>query len=79
MSLALVGPTATGTAAVALQTLPGPLNDPLGALLAALVVVALVLFIGRYVMSVAWRIIKIAIVLVGLAWLVITVAPMLGL
>jgi hypothetical protein len=38
-----------------------------------------VLFIGRYVMSVAWRIIKIAIVLVGLAWLVITVAPMLGL
>jgi hypothetical protein len=74
--------TLTATAAVvslqSMPTLPELVASPLGKLLAALVVVALILFIGRYVMSVAWRIVKIAIVVVGVAWLALTVLPMLG-
>lgn len=78
-------PTLQGSAAdaaVALQgnpALPEALGGPFGSLLVALVVVALIVFIGRYVMSVAWRLVKIAIVIVGLAWLVLTILPMLGL
>lgn len=78
-------PTLQGSAAQAIVTLqempvlPEPLGGPFGSLLVALVVVALILFIGRFVMSVAWRLVKIAIVVVGLAWLVLTVAPMVGL
>lgn len=66
---------------VPLQEMPADLGlagSPLGNLLVALVVIALILFIGRYVMSVAWRILKIAIVVVGLLWLVSVVLPMLG-
>lgn len=69
-------------AAVTLQAnpaLPAALGGPFGSLLVALVVVALIVFIGRYVMSVAWRLVKIAIVIVGAAWLVLTILPMLGL
>jgi hypothetical protein len=68
-------------APVLLQEAPATpefLGGPVGTLLAALVVIALILFIGRYVMSVAWRIVKIAIVLVGIAWLVLNVLPALG-
>lgn len=77
-------PTADAAAAalVPLQELPASpelAGGPIGSLLVALVVIALVLFIGRYVMSVAWRILKIAIVVVGLVWLASVVAPMLGL
>jgi hypothetical protein len=75
LSTALVGTLA----ALPLQEIPaapGPLGGPLGTLLMALVVIALVLFLGRSVMSVAWRVVKLAVVLVGLAWLALTVAPM---
>lgn len=66
---------------VPLQELPADLplgGSPLGNLLVALVVIALILFIGRYVLSMAWRILKIAIVVVGIVWLVSVVLPMLG-
>jgi len=74
-------PVTAAAAAAALAPLqvlpgvPGLAGSPLGNLLVALVVVALVLFVGRFVMSVAWSILRIAIVVVGLLWLVSIVAP----
>lgn len=61
-----------------LQATPELLATPLGKLLVALVVVALVLVVGRFVMNMAWRLLKIAIVLVGIAWLVAVVLPEIG-
>jgi hypothetical protein len=81
--MSLLPTAATAAAAlVPLQELPASpelAGGPIGNLLVALVVIALVLFVGRFVLSVAWRILKVAIVVVGLAWLFVTVAPMLGL
>ena len=77
MSLPVTAATAAA-AHVSLQALPTSpelAGGPLGNLLVALVVVALVLFIGRFVMSVAWSVLRIAIVVVGLLWLVSVVAP----
>lgn len=56
----------------------GLFASPLGKLLAALVVVAVVLFVGRFVMNVAWRLLRIAIVLVGAAWFVSVFTPGMG-
>jgi hypothetical protein len=66
------------TAVAVLQSLPAPdalAGSPLGSLLVALVVVALVVFVGRFVLSVAWRLVRIAIVLVGVAWLLSVFVP----
>lgn len=57
----------------------GLLATPLGKLLVALVVIALVLILGRLVMNLAWRLLKIAIIIVGLLWLVSVVIPSIGL
>lgn len=54
-------------------------GTPLGKLLVALVVLALVLFVGRFVMGIAWKLLRIAIVVVGLLWLLSVVVPALGL
>jgi len=69
-------------AAVPLQALPGGAGfvaTPLGKLLVALVVVALVLFVGRFVLQMAWRLVKIAIVVVAVVWLASVALPQLGL
>jgi hypothetical protein len=54
--------------------LPLP-RGPLGSLLVALVVIALVLVVGRFVLQVAWRLVTIAIVVVGLLWLLSVLVP----
>lgn len=62
-----------------LQALPGLVATPLGKLLVALVVVAVVLLVGRFVMNVAWRILKVAVVVVAAVWLVSVLVPEFGL
>jgi hypothetical protein len=66
------------TLLVPLQSAPDLFTSPVGTLLIALVVIAVILFVGRYVMSVAWRLIRLAIVVVAIIWLATVVAPMVG-
>lgn len=44
----------------------GVLASPLGRLLVALVAVAVVLFVGRFLLSLAWRVVTIAVVVVSI-------------
>lgn len=44
----------------------GALASPLGRLLVALVAVAVVLFVGRFLLSLAWRVVTIAVVVVAI-------------
>jgi hypothetical protein len=62
--------------AVALQ-FGGLLEGPIGTLLVALVVIALVLVVGRIALNLAWRLVTIAIVVVGALWLLSVLVPML--
>lgn len=48
-----------------LQSVPEPLDSQFGRLLIALVVVALIVVVGRAVLSVAWKLLWIAIVVVA--------------
>ncbi|WP_248518006.1 hypothetical protein [Salinarchaeum laminariae] len=48
-----------------LQSIPEPLNTQFGRLLIALVVVAIIVVVGRAVLSVAWKLLWIAIVVVA--------------
>jgi len=48
-----------------LQSIPGPLDTQLGRLLLALLVVAVIVVVGRAVLSLAWKLLWIAIVVVG--------------
>jgi hypothetical protein len=56
-----------------LQSIPEPLDTELGRLLIALVVVAIIVVVGRKVLSIAWKLLWIAIVVVA-ALLVLSVA-----
>lgn len=47
----------------------GLLATPLGKLLVALVLIAVVLVVGRVLLGVAWRLVTIAIVVVGALWI----------
>ena len=49
--------------------------EPLGTLLVAVVVLALVVLIGRFVLNVAWRLLRIAAVVIGLLWGFSVLAP----
>lgn len=73
------GTTAVLAGSAPLQAVPGLFETPLGKLLVALVVVAVVLFVGRYVMNMAWKVLKLAIVAVAVLWLASVVAPAVGL
>jgi hypothetical protein len=46
--------------------LGGVLNTPLGQLLAVVVVVGVVILVGRIVLRIAWRLVTIAAVVIGL-------------
>lgn len=48
-----------------LQSIPGPLDTQLGQLLIALVLVAVIVIVGRKVLSIAWKLLWIAIVVVA--------------
>lgn len=50
---------------------------PLEKLLVALVALALVVFIGRFVLGIAWKLVRIGIVVVGALWVVSVAAPQL--
>lgn len=66
----------TPTAAVALPTVlqaGGLLGSPLGKLLLALLAVAVVIFLGRIVLDIAWKLVLAAAVIVGVIWLLTTV------
>ena len=79
MSASLHAPAGVGpTALVPLQLSPDLFATPLGKLLVALVVVGVVLFVGRFVLSLASRVLKIAIVVVAVLWLLSVVVPALG-
>jgi TRAP-type mannitol/chloroaromatic compound transport system permease small subunit len=51
------------------------LATPLGQLFAALVVLAVVVLVGRVVLRVAWRLVTIAAIVVGLVLLITVFAP----
>lgn len=51
------------------------LSTPLGKLLAALVVAALVVFVGRFALGLAWRLLRVAVVVVAVVWLASIVLP----
>lgn len=50
----------------------GLFAGPVGQLLLGLVVLAVVLVVGRFVLNVAWRLVTIAIVVVAVLWLLFT-------
>lgn len=56
-----------------LQALGGLLDTQLGQLLAALIVIGIILFVGRFVMKVAWKLVILGIVVVGGLWFISTV------
>lgn len=62
---------------VPLQIAGDLLASPLGKLLVAVVLLGLVVVVVRFVLNMAWRIVKIAAVVIGLLWLVSVVAPTL--
>lgn len=47
--------------------------DPMGRLLIALVAVALVIVVGKFVLSLAWRLVSIGVVIVGILFLLSTI------
>ncbi|WP_348607884.1 hypothetical protein [Halobaculum rarum] len=59
-------------ASTALLQLPGPLDSTLGTVFLALVGFLVVLFVGRIVLSIAWRLALIAAFAVGVFLLVTT-------
>ena len=54
--------------AVLALALGGLTSSPLGTLLVALVAVTVIVLVGRFVLSVAWKLLVVATVLVGAAW-----------
>ncbi|WP_418281129.1 hypothetical protein [Halorubrum sp. DTA98] len=50
----------------------GITGDPVGQLLIALVVIALIVIVGKFVLSLAWRLISIGIVVVAIWFLLST-------
>ncbi|WP_353634290.1 hypothetical protein ABSL23_14695 [Halobacterium sp. NMX12-1] len=59
--------------AVLALALGGLTSSPLGTLLLALVAVTVIVLVGRFVLSVAWKLLVVATILVGAAWVVTTV------
>jgi len=55
-----------------LQALGGLLGTQIGQLLVALVVIAVVVLVGRFVLNVAWKLVLVATVIVGAIWLAST-------
>ena len=69
------------TAAASLASFVGPpaplqfgglFAGPIGQLLVGLVVLAVVLVVGRFVLNVAWRLVTVALVVVAVLWLLFT-------
>jgi len=58
---------------LAALALGGLTSSPLGTLLVALVAVTVIVLVGRFVLSVAWKLLVVATLLVGAAWAVTTV------
>ncbi|MES3161763.1 MAG: hypothetical protein PPP55_09375 [Halorubrum sp.] len=62
-------PVLDGTVAhAALPTQAGVLGDPLGQLLVGLVVIAAVIVVGKFLLSLAWRLVTIAAVVVAVVF-----------
>lgn len=53
--------------------LGGLTSSPLGTLLLALVAITAIVLVGRFLLNVAWRLVVIATVVVGAAWVTTTV------
>ncbi|MFC7323330.1 hypothetical protein ACFQMF_01920 [Halorubrum rutilum] len=71
----LVGPDMTASLAASVSSLPlqaGLLGSQAGQLLVALVAVALVIVVGKFVLKLAWRLVTIGIVLVAAFFLLST-------
>lgn len=48
---------------------------PVGKLLVAIAGLAVVVLVGRFVLNMAWRLLRIAAVVIGVLWLISVVAP----
>lgn len=57
----------------AVPGLGGLLATPLGKLLVALVAITVIVLVGRFVLSVAWRLLVVATIVVAALWVVSTV------
>ncbi|GAA0262956.1 hypothetical protein GCM10009000_094070 [Halobacterium noricense] len=68
-SVVCVDPSMLAALALALG---GLTSSPLGTLLVALVAITVIVLVGRFVLSVAWKLLVVATVLVGAAWVVTT-------
>ncbi|MFB6136088.1 MAG: hypothetical protein ABEJ04_04965 [Halobacteriaceae archaeon] len=67
---------ALAPAAAVLPLQSGPfLGTPLGKLLVAIVALAVIVFVGRLLLNLAWKLLLIAGVVVGVLYLVSLVAP----
>ena len=76
MTAVVVGPDMTASLAASASSLPlqaGLLASQAGQLLVALVAVALVIVVGKFVLKLAWRLVTIGIVLVAAFFLLSTV------
>lgn len=58
--------------AIALLTLEGVTSTPLGTLLVALVAIGVIVLVGRVLLSIAWKLVLVATVVVGALWIVTT-------
>ncbi|TKX81692.1 hypothetical protein [Halorubrum sp. SD626R] len=75
MTAVVVGPDMTASLAASASSLPlqaGLLASQAGQLLVALVAVALVIVVGKFVLKLAWRLVTIGIVLVAAFFLLST-------
>ncbi|WP_435117842.1 hypothetical protein [Halolamina sp. C58] len=63
--------TTLPAASLALLQLPMP-EGPIGQALIAVVAIGIVILVGRVVLSIAWKLVLIASVLIGALWLVTT-------
>ncbi|MFB6101217.1 MAG: hypothetical protein ABEJ73_01465 [Haloplanus sp.] len=64
----------SSTSQVVLQ-LGGALGGPLGQLLLAIVAIGVVVLVGRVVLKIAWRLVTIAAIVVGLLFLAMQLLP----
>lgn len=62
--------TLTPALASALLQVPALPAGPLGQALIAIIAIGIVILVGRIVLSIAWRLVLIASVVIGLLWLV---------
>lgn len=52
------------------------LNSTLGRLLLAVIAIGVIVFVGRFVLSIAWKLVVVAAVVIGALWVVSNFLPL---